>query len=288
MLPSPAVAGMVVLYRPGTEVLENIRSYVDQVEVLYAVDNTEDPDGSFVSALESIPATHHLPNGRNLGVATALNAGARRAIDDGYDWLLTMDQDSTATPGMVAAMLDCLSRPGAENVGLISPLHAQVDGKRPQPQGRCTEVLTPMTSGNLLRLSAYAAVGPFLDELFIDQVDDEFCLRLHAAGFSVLEAGEALLTHRVGDVRAHWFPVPMYTTNHPPVRRYYMTRNRLYVGRLYREQFPEYRRLQLRQTAKDALKILLHERQKLQKLRMMARGFWDYRGGQLGPYSQES
>lgn len=285
---SPAVAGMVVLYRPGTEVLENIRSYVDQVEVLYAVDNTEDPDASFASALESIPATRHLPNGRNLGVATALNVGARRAIKEGYDWLLTMDQDSTAPPGMVTAMLDCLTRPGAERVGLVSPLHAQVGGKRPEPPERCARVQVAMTSGSLIRLSAYASVGPFLDELFIDQVDNEFCLRLRAAGFGVLQAGEAVLVHRVGEVRHHRFPVTMYTSNHSPVRRYYITRNRLYVGRLYRGRFPEYRRLQLRQTAKDALKILLHERQRLKKLRMMARGFLDYRRGRLGPYSQES
>ena len=276
---------MVVLYRPGAEVLENIRSYVDQVEVLHAVDNTEDPDTSFVLALERIPATRHLPNGRNLGVATALNVGARRAIEDGYDWLLTMDQDSTATPGMVAAMLDCVSRPGAESVGLISPLHVQVGGKRLEPQERCAEVLVAMTSGSLIRLSAYATVGPFLDELFMDQVDNEFCLRLHAAGFGVLQAGEAVLAHRVGDVRHHWFPVPMYTSNHSPVRRYYITRNRLHVGRIYRDRFPEYRRFEARRIAIEAVKILLHERQKMLKLRMMARGFRDYQRGRLGPYS---
>ena len=288
-VPTPAlVAGMVMLYRPTADVLDNVRTSADQVRALYAVDNTEDPDPSFVSALETISEVRYLPNARNLGVATALNIGSRRAIEDGYEWLLTMDQDSTPTPGMVASMLRCLSLPRAQHIGLISPFHTQVGGNPRKPQGPYTEVLTAMTSGNLLRLSAYAAVGPFLDDLFIDQVDNEFCLRLHAAGFTVLEAGEAVLAHRVGSLHYHRLPLPMYTSNHAPVRRYYITRNRFYVGRMYRDRFPEYRRFELRQLAKEVLKILLYERQKLPKLRMMGLGFRDYRRGRLGPYSPRS
>jgi len=284
-LTKPAlVAGMVVLYRPGSEVLENIRSYVSQVEVTYAVDNTEKPDPSFASELGRIAHVSYMANGSNLGVAAALNIGARRAIAEGYSRLLTMDQDSVAASGMVEAMLACFSEARVGKVGLVSPFPVQVGGAPRVPRGRCVQVLTPMTSGSLLDLSAYEAVGPFLEELFIDQVDNEFCLRLRAAGYSVLEAGEATLQHRVGDVRFHRFPVPMYSTNHPPVRRYYITRNRFHVGRMYRSSFPEFRNFELRQVAKDVVKILLYEEQKWEKLRMMARGYRDYRRGRLGPY----
>jgi rhamnosyltransferase len=280
----PPVVGVVVLYRPGSEVLENVGSYLDQVDVLYAVDNTESPDQSFVSALGRLPKVTYIDNGDNLGVAAALNVGARRALAHSYEWLLTMDQDSTATPGMVDGMLACLAEPMAANAGLIAPRQVQVGGAVRESRGRCVEVLTPMTSGSLVRLSAYSAVGPFMEELFIDQVDNEFCLRLHAAGFAVLEAGEAILLHRVGNARRHRFPLPMYTTDHPPVRRYYMTRNRFYVGRIFRAQFPAFRRFELRQVGKDVAKILLYEGSKCAKLRMMARGYRDYRRGRLGAY----
>ena len=82
------------------------------------------------------------------------------------------------------------------------------------PRGRCVQVLTPMTSGSLLDLSAYEAVGPFMDELFIDQVDNEFCLRLRAAGFSVLEAGEATLQSPSG--RRALSPFPRADVQHQP------------------------------------------------------------------------
>lgn len=284
MATTPSVACVVAIYRPGPEVLKNVGSYLDQVDVLYAVDNSEQPEGSFVSALKRLPGVSYTANGGNLGVAAALNRGARLALAEGYEWLLTMDQDSTATPGMVDGMLACLAEPVAANAGLIAPNQVQVGGAARQPRGRCVEVLTPMTSGSLVRLSVYSAVGPFMEELFIDQVDNEFCLRLHAAGFKVLEAGEATLITRVGEVRRHRFPLPMYTTGHPPVRRYYMTRNPLYVSGLYRDRFPEFRRSCLRQVGKDVVKILLYEDQKRAKLRMMARGYKDYLRGRLGPY----
>jgi rhamnosyltransferase len=283
-----SVAGVVVLYRPGPEVLENVRSYASQVAFTYAVDNSETTDPAFASELELLSHVAYVANKGNLGVAAALNVGARRAIADGYERLLTMDQDSVATPGMVDAMLACFSEPGVGKVGLVSPFHVQVGGAPRAPRGRCVQVLTPMTSGSLLDLSAYGAVGPFLNELFIDQVDNEFCLRLRAAGYTVLEAGEATLHHRVGDVRFHRFPAPMYSTNHSPVRRYYMTRNRFYVGRMYRDSFPEFRRFELRQVVKDVVKILLYESQKAEKLLMMAKGYRDYRRGRLGSYPSGS
>lgn len=280
-----SVAGVVVLYRPSSETLDNVLSYLRQVQVLYAVDNTEQPDESLAKRLESFDGVEYLPNHQNLGVAAALNLAARKALEGGYEWLLTMDQDSVATGGMVDTLLSCASEPGVGRVGLVSPFHVQVGGAKREPAGRCHQVLTPMTSGSLVSLSAHTAVGPFLEELFIDEVDNEFCLRLRVAGYSVLEAGEARLSHRVGTVRFHRFPVPMYTTNHPPVRRYYMTRNRLYVGRMYRHSFPSYYRWQRGQIVKDAVKIALYEDRKLEKLRMMFSGMRDGLRGRLGVHA---
>ena len=50
----------------------------------------------------------------------------------------------------------------------------------------------------------------------------------------------------------------------------------------YRDRFPDYRRAERREVFKDAVKIILHERQKCAKLRMMLRGYVDYRRGRLG------
>lgn len=272
-----------MLYRPDRSVLDGVAGYIGQVSALFAVDNSERPNQEFVAALCDHVGVRYIPNGANLGVAAALNIGARAAREAGFSWLLTMDQDSTATPGMVERLLEsALGDP--ESIGIVSPVHRQVGGKPRMVPSDSHEVLTAMTSGNVVSLSALAEVGGFMEALFIDQVDNELCLRLWRAGYRVVEAGDADLHHRVGDVRKHWLPYPAYSSNHSALRRYYMTRNRLVVGRMYRSDHPEFDRFERAQMRKDIVKIVLYERQKGRKLAMMWRGWHDYRAGRLGVF----
>ena len=123
-----------------------------------------------------------------------------------------------------------------------------------------------------------------MDDLFIDQVDCEFCLRLGLKGYRVIEVGGAILHHRVGAVTHHRFPYPAFTSNHSPLRRYYIARNRFHVAAMYRAEYPEYGRFEMRQMAKETVKILLYESSRLAKLHMMWRGWRDYRAGRLGKF----
>ena len=110
------VAAVVVLYRPSSDVVSNVSAFAGQVDRVFAVDNSEAPDAAVVESLRRISNLEYVPLGDNLGVATALNIGARHALGAGYEWLLTMDQDSAATPGMVSKMLELRSRrPGPDN-----------------------------------------------------------------------------------------------------------------------------------------------------------------------------
>lgn len=277
------VAAVIVAYRPERAVLVNLASYVDQVDAVYVVDNTEEPESGFAAEVARDERVTYVANNRNLGIATALNQGARAARDAGFEWLLTMDQDSTATPGMVEALMRCaLAEP--DGIGVVSPVHRQVGGEPREVEPGCHEVLTAMTSGNIVSLAALSRVGWFMDELFIDQVDNEICLRLRRAGLQVLESGDADLLHRVGQIRKHRFPYPAYSTNHSPLRRYYIARNRLWVGRMYAKDYPEFERFERRQMLKDVVKIVLYEDRKWAKLRMIRRGLRDARAGRLGAY----
>lgn len=278
------VAAIVVLYRPDESVPDNIVSYADQVTCVYAVDNSEAPDPDIRRRMQALPNVTLIANGANLGIATALNIGIRTAISHGYERLLTMDQDSTATTGMLRELSACMDSDPA--IGLVSPVHQQVGGVPRVVEPGCRDVLTAMTSGNLLRAAAYERVGGFMEELFIDQVDNEFCLRLHRAGLKVMETGDAVLIHRVGDVRRHRFPYPAYSSNHSALRRYYIARNRLVVGEMYRQEHPEFRAFELSQMRKEVVKIVLYERHKYLKLKMVLRGIRDYRRGVLGEYPE--
>jgi rhamnosyltransferase len=257
-----------------------------QVAHMILVDNSDRPlPEEFAQFVESNNVTF-IRNGKNLGIATALNRGATAARNAGFKWLLTMDQDSTITQGMVDALADC-AESQSERLALVSPVHEQVGG-RPRPiEPGCRETRTAMTSGNLVNLDILVRVGGYMDELFIDQVDNEICLRLWRKGYKVLEAGSARLQHRVGNVKAHRFPYPAFTSNHSPLRRYYIMRNRLLVARMYKEDFPGFGRFELTQQLKETLKILLYERQKAEKFKMIYRGWRDYRKGRFGAYEED-
>jgi rhamnosyltransferase len=277
---APKIAAVVVLYHPGLEVIDNIRSWAGQVETVYAVDNSETSDPTFGALVTNLWNASYLAQGENRGIARALNIGVERAIEQGYDFLLTMDQDSTAAPDMVARMLVCLNGQTKTQIGIVSPFHVTKSGNLPGREA-CQDVMTPMTSGCLLNLAAYRSVGPFRDDFFIDFVDNEYCLRLRRAGFSVIRANLSRLDHNVGDTRKFG---PFIATNHSPLRRYYKTRNRSQVFREYVGAFPGHCLFDLVRLMKEIASIILFEGDKLDKLRMMWRGWRDFRQGKFGKY----
>jgi len=283
VLTPPRIAGVVVLYHPARELLDNLQTYRGQIEILFAVDNTDEDTSEVVSAVSAMERVVLIRNRGNEGVARALNIGAERALAEGYDYLLTMDQDSSAAPDMVEKMLTCLGGRDSARVGIISPFHMTKSSGNPPSGVACQEVLTPMTSGCLLKLDAYREVGPFRDDLFIDFVDNEYCLRLRKRGFQVLRANGALLQHSVGDTHKYG---PFIATNHSPLRRYYKTRNRFLVNRLYRSDFPGHCLFDRVRLAKEIASIILFEKEKREKLRMMWRGYGDYRRGKFGKYEE--
>lgn len=299
-------AAVVVLFRPGAEMIDNIRTWAGQVEVVYAVDNTERPgpesgdrrpgtgtgdsasrpcglgNGNITDRLAALGNVIYLPQGENVGIARGLNIGAARAFAAGYDCLLTMDQDSRAAEDLVVRLVECrLAATGKP--GIVAPFHVTRAVRRPPPAEACSEVMTPMTSGCLLDLAAWVTAGPFRDDFFIDFVDNEYALRLRREGYRVVRANRALLEHAVGDITRHG---PLIATHHGPLRRYYKTRNRFRVFREYLRTFPGHCLFDLIRLTKEIGSILLFEGEKLAKLRMMWRGWLDFRRGRFGKYGE--
>jgi rhamnosyltransferase len=276
-----------VLYNPTEEVFANIASYLDQLDILFAVDNSEEASPNVAGRLSAAGNVVYVANGENLGVARALNIGAEEALARGCDFLLTMDQDSSAAPDMVNGLLTCLAGRDRSRVGIIAPFLVTRPGQAAGENG-CREVRTVMTSGNLLNLAAYVDVGPFPDELFIDFVDIEYCLRLHSKGYAVLQYGGTTLLHNVGQ-RMKW-SVPgreFYLTSHSPLRKYYKTRNRFYVANRYKSLYPAFFRYDRFRFCLEFVRLVFFEPDKRAKLRMMWQGYRDFRAGNFGKYGDK-
>ena len=279
------IAAVVVLYRPERGASDNIASYIGQVDRVYAIDNTETPDTAFAASLARYETLEYVPLGDNLGIAAALNAGIERAKAAGYPWVLTLDQDSTPTEDMVTQLTTCANeRPATPPTGVIGAVMLRDLWPTPDPTRGCTDALTVITSGNLLSVDAWDAVGRFDESLFIDQVDHDLCMRLHRHGFAVVKNHAAWLKHNVGAPTVHGGSSRRRVSNHSPLRRYYIMRNKLIVIERYGRDYPEFRKREIRSALRAVRGIVLYEDRKAAKLMMMWRGYRDYRRGITGPY----
>ena len=81
-MPNIPISSTVILYNPDRYVLGNIASYIDYIDVLYAVDNSDDPDLCVLSNIKNMAKVKYLPLGKNFisSVFTFFNT-------NGWKWL---------------------------------------------------------------------------------------------------------------------------------------------------------------------------------------------------------
>ena len=136
-------------------------------------------------------------------------------------------------------------------------------------------------------MDIYQKIGGFKDWLFIDAVDFEYCLNAKKHRYKVIQMNTVELNHNLGKIEKKKFlNKKTYVTNHNAIRRYYITRNRHYLYDMYKKDFDEYCRLEVRMTKKELIKILLFEKDKLNKSRHIYKGYRDYKKGKKGAINE--
>jgi len=140
------------------------------------------------------------------------------------------------------------------------------------------------TSGSLMPMWAFEECGWFREELFIDQVDFEYCLRLRARGYQIAECEGATLLHTLGAPKIYsLFGRRLFgTTNHSAARRYYLARNRIWLLKKYWGLYPYWCAAACIATLKESLRILLVEDGRWSKLGRTALGVRDGLLGRMG------
>jgi rhamnosyltransferase len=227
-----------------------------------------------------------IENEENLGIAAALNQGIQWAIAKGYQWVILLDQDSTITDEFASHMFATWkSHPEHERVCSIHPKYIDPDTGREALVRRAEDggPIISMTSGALMPTWVFTQLGLFASDLFIDEVDTEYCLRIRASGYLVIDSREAVLLHSAGHSQGKVVLGFRFRPSfHSPMRRYYMARNRVVVYRRYFRTFPRWILLFTMVSLRETLKCLLSEPGRARKLRNMALGTWDGLTGQMG------
>lgn len=286
------VAAIIVSYNPDNNLLDSINLLINQVERIIIVDNgSESEKKKNIKLIRDIDKekVEIIFNEENLGIATALNIGVRSALKQGYNWILTMDQDSKVSKNMVEKMLEVYNGIDEKERKDILSIFPNFVDERVQSIEENSDMDTyeyvdaDITSGNLLRAEVFDKVGFFDDSLFIDLVDTDFCMRLNEKNIKMIKVRDAILYHSLGESQSVKSIFGKFnTSNHSALRRYYMTRNRFYTWEKYKDlnSFTLNRDKSL--FKKEFVKIILGEKDKVNKIKMVFKGYKDYKKGIRG------
>lgn len=232
------------------------------------------------------PAVIRLP--ANLGQGAALNLAMERARDDGHSHLLLMDQDSTPDPDLPEALQGFLAAGEARGgpIAAVAPLLSPPAGQDYLPvryAWRHKEAGTvdfAPTSGSLVSIAAWSAIGPFRADYFVDGIDVEWGLRAWSRGYRSLIARDLSMVHRWG-VAAGTGHRPQILRQ-PDARNYYYIRNATHGLRL--AHFPPAWKLRAAGTLAAQILLLLGQRRFDRATRSLVAGaLRDGLAGRLGP-----
>jgi GT2 family glycosyltransferase len=284
------IVAVVLNWNGGEDTLAALAS-LDGIAAI-CVDNGS-TDGSDAAVEGRLPEVELIRTGANLGFAGGNNAGIRRALERGADWVLLLNNDAVAEPGLRDALeRAAVARPDA---GLLACLILDESGARVQYAGASFNAklgysgrveTTPAASlrdvgradGAALAVSRVAAerVGLLDDSLFLYVEDVEWSLRVRAAGLAVVLVPDARVRHKgsaASGGRAS-------TTN-----LYYDTRNTIVVAERHAPLPPGLRALRRAVVVGAHLVQAAVHPARLDAARAVLAGWRDARAGRLGQRS---
>ena len=251
-------------------------------------------DGSDDVVARRFPEVELLRLHENRGFAGGNNAGIRRALERGADWVLLMNNDAVAEPGIADALLRAAAvRPDA---GLLACKVLFEDGRtvqyagasfnatlgysgRPRGHGKPDAPYelgdTGRVDGAATAISRAAAEHALLDETLFAYVEDvELSLDARAHGFAVVFVPDAVVRHR-GSVSTGGT-----SSTH---NLYYDTRNTIVVAERYRPLPVRWPRRAV-VVAAHLVQAAVHPK-RVEAARAVLEGWRDARAGRMGQRS---
>jgi rhamnosyltransferase len=233
------IAAVAILYHPNRNFIENLATYQAVVDKIYVFDNTE-KECELKEQILGFSKVEYFYDGVNNAIAQRLNIAAKKAISEGFDWLLMMDQDSKFVDNSLEYYLK-----GIENHSLkasipVFCLNYLRENKESSPIAQSQAIDLFITSGSVLNLSLFPVIGDFDENLFIDFVDTEYSLRCKKLGYKIIQFTNIFLVHQLGTLVKRASIKTLYLkkklkTVYSPIRYYYLCKNNLYIQKKYQD-----------------------------------------------------
>ena len=280
------ISACVILYNPKEEDLKNINTYINKIEKVYVYDNTESKSNeSFFNEYKNVD---YYWDGENKGLPIRLNQACLKAIEEKFEYLLTMDQDSSFLEKNIDQYFrDILSFPEKEKVAVYGLEYIFNDINDITPN--YSEVDHLITSGSVLNLKLHNEIGGFDENLFIDGVDIDYCYSALTKGFKNIKFGKIFFEHSLGEPvkRGSIYTLYLIKKNkvvHSPLRIYYMYRNILYLEEKYINKIPNYIKKLKRDYKHHIKKCIKYSDDFFKILRYKRRAIEDFNNKKMGKF----
>lgn len=293
------IAAVVVTYHPNIIQLKKlIFSLSQQCKYVLVIDNSEPSCSMTAQLAHQFSDVDVFSLEKNTGLGAAQNMGINHALQNGAEAVLLFDQDSTVDSSFVSSMWHTYLLAQSANpvpIAAIGPRYSDVnqDGRSPfvklsglkiarvpcRQDTLSVEVDCLIASGSLLLRDALCVVGLMREDLFIDYVDTEWCLRAKQLGYRCIGACTVEMQHSIGDEVVFWRG-HSYTL-HTPLRHYYLMRNA--TALYFRSRLPFQWKVAdgIRLFFKFCIYSIL-AKPRTEHIGMMIRGVWHGLIGQMG------
>lgn len=268
----------IITYNPTlTDVSTCLEALCNQVERVIIVDNASKNVKDLQEVVSKYANVTLVKNSQNIGFAKALTQVFEWAKSQGFNWVLTLNDDSVVPSNMISEYKKILENQGslvnqknAKIAIVCSLLKNRLDGTILHSKCHEDECIT---SGSLTSVEAWQEIGGFDEWLEIDGVDFDFSRRLVRAGWKIVECQNVIMEHQIGKARSINLIIKHpIVWNHNANRKYYIARNMQVVD--YKMGTYSYAK-SLRAVVRDMIFVALWEKNKFAKIHAMIRGFKD-------------
>ena len=306
------ILAVVITYFPEEEQLcRNISSFIDDVDGILIWENTpadQAPKYRFVQN----PKIIYMGEGNNVGIAKAFNLALSYATDKGYEYMMTMDQDSSwgNFSWYKSAIVDNFSMPNAlfgpereiqpskiedfkstidrnttivlhkvihqKNTQIVDNFEKNVDKSESCEQIKLVKNMSLINSGMLAKTAVLNQLGGYWKQLFVDGIDEELMCRAKSMGIDAYLVQGAVFHHKLGyPVKKKFFGKEYTVPGYSKERLYDRFRSIYMIRRKYPEMTEVNDRLEEDWLKNAPLRILMGADHRFAKLWAIIKGTHD-------------
>lgn len=231
-----SILAIIITYNPEIQLLEkNISALSGQVDKVIVYDNNSSNHLLIESMMNKFDNTIYYHYEENLGLPVHYNEAIFYAKKNGYEWVLTMDQDTIVPPELVENYTKYISLP---EIAIVSPVVFDINLDNYCDNDSFNDEITYIqyciSSASLVNVNIAHKIGLFDEKLFIDNVDFDFCKRVIDNNYKIIRVNNCVIKHQVGESRyIKLFNKKQIVFNHSAFRKYYFFRNRIYFAKKY-------------------------------------------------------